>query len=75
MQASPDYSDIHSQNHMESLPVPYAWAHLQAAKRSISQMTKEMPRLREKVEKLLSVDKARAKDLYDDLCQLLDLRC
>lgn len=47
--------------------VPFAWASLESAKRTIRQIADEMPKFREKVEKLLPVSKERAKDWYDEL--------
>ena len=51
----------------ESPATPYAWSGLQSAKRNIRQNIGEMPRLREKIERLLPVDRDRAKDLYEEL--------
>lgn len=50
--------------------VPFAWANLMYAKRSILQMLDEMPKLRDKVDKLLPVSKAKAKEWYDELLAL-----
>lgn len=47
--------------------VPFAWASLESAKGNIRQITDELPKYREKVEKLLPVSKERAKDWYDEL--------
>ena len=45
----------------EVTAVPYAWAALLKAKRSVRQLAEEMPKLREKVDKLLPVDRNWAK--------------
>jgi len=47
--------------------VPFAWANLETEKRNIRQISDEMPKLREKVEKLLPRSKGRAKEWYDEL--------
>jgi len=58
---------MEKQPDFQELGVPYAWAHLEAAKRSIRQISDEIPMLREKVEKLLPVSKERAKEWYEEL--------
>jgi len=48
----------------------YAWEKLTSARRGIGQAILEMPKLRQKIEKLLPVSKERARDHYDDLAKL-----
>ena len=65
MQKQPEQS-------VEGIEIPFAWANLNHSKRSIRLITDEMPKLRERIDKLLSVNKEKARIYYDELVKQHD---